>query len=138
MFKDKKLELYLSKLNESKSTNDKITNYKKAMTRINELKIKYNNLNESLKKNKKVNSKNKKNSNDKINIDNILNELDNIDKKMNDTQCDMTEIIDNYLQYRLLLDNLEIEAENLKNEIAQVSLIGKKIKITKIEQEDIL
>lgn len=138
MFKDKKLDLYISKITENTNTNDKIINYKKAVSRINELKIKYNNLNESLKKNKKTNSKNKKSGGNKINIDNMFGELEEIDKKMNDGNCDMVDLIDNYLQYKLLLDNLETETENIKNEIMEVSLVGKKIKINKIDPEDIL
>lgn len=137
MFKDKKLELYLSKLNESTNVNDKMSNYKKAMFRINELKIKYNNLNESLKKNKQINIKNKKISNDKININNLIDELEDIDKKMNNSN-DIADVIDNYLQCKLLLDNLESEAEKFKNEITQVSQNGKKIKITRIDPENIL
>ena len=138
MFKDKKLETYISKIDEKDSNfNDKISNYKKATTRINELKTKYNNLNESLKKNKDTKTKNKK-STGKINVDDVLNELNDIDKKMNSDNCDMIELINNYLQYKLLLDNLESETENIKNDISEVSLVGKKIKITKIDAEDIL
>src|SRR4051812_36254096 len=111
---DSKLEKLIQNIKESKNSNNKLIYYKKANARLDEIKITYNKLSLLLKqKSKKSDNK----SDNKISIEKIITELDKINEKMNSEKCDMLELIDNYIQYKSLLENLETETEKIKNEI---------------------
>lgn len=132
--KDNKLDQYITRIKESNNSNNKLLNYKKAVNRLDELKIDYNNLCTALK----INTKNKEKSKDKTTMEKIINELNKINMELDDESNDMHTIIDNYIQYKLLLENLETENENFKNEILKVEQSKGKISISKINPDEIL
>jgi phenylalanyl-tRNA synthetase alpha subunit len=131
--KDDKLEKFISRIKESKNSNNKLLNYKKATDRLDELKTEYNKLCEALKKNKKQDK-----SENKISIEKISVELNKINEELDNENCDILKSIDSYVQYKLLLDSLEFESEKIKNEIFKVNLNKNKINIVKLEPNDIL
>ena len=133
---DEKLETYILKIKESNNSNNKLLNYKKATSRLNELKSEYNKLCEALKKNKSKKSNN--DSENKTSIEKISNELNKISEELESENCDMLKLIDNYVQYKLLLDNLEIDSEKIKNELFKVNLSKNKINIVKLDPKDVL
>jgi hypothetical protein len=130
--KDDKLEILISKIKNSNNNHNKLLNYKKAATRINELKIEYNELCNLLTNNKK-----KKKSNNKMSINDIMDELKNIDSLIENSN-DMREIIDNFVRYKMLLNNLNTETDRIKNEIMKVEENNDKIMIHKLDSDDIL
>ena len=133
---DEKLEAYILKIKESNNSNNKLLNYKKATTRLNELKSEYNKLCQVLKKNKSKKSNSE--SENKTSIEKISTELNKISEELDHENCDMLKLIDNYVQYKLLLDNLEIDSEKIKNELFKVNLSKNKINIIKLNPKEIL
>lgn len=132
--KDDKLDQYMARIKESNNSNNKLVNYKKAQSRLDELKTEYNNLCKALKSNKK----NKEKSGDKISIEKIISELNKINTNLDEDPDNILVIIDNYVQYKLLLENLETESEKFKNEILKVEQSKGKISISKINPDEIL
>ncbi len=132
---DVKFEKLIKNIKESKNSNNKLLYYKKANTRLEELKTKYNKLSEALCKQK---SKKSDKTDSKLGIEKISLELDKINEQMDNENCDMLELIDNYIQYKLLLDNLETESEKIKNEMFKVNSNKNKITVEKINPKDIL
>lgn len=131
--KDDKLEQYITRIKESNNSNNKLLNYRKAINRLDELKKEYNNLCSAVK------PKNIKKENiEKVSIEKIISALNKINKDLEGDSCDILTLIDNYIQYRTLMDNLELENEKFKNEILKVEQYDEKIIINKIELEDIL
>jgi len=128
---DAKLDGYISIIKNSDKTTEKISAYKKANRRLNTLQDEHVELCNMLKKPKKV----KKDIQNKLTIDEILVELTNIDASMND-DC-MRDLIEKYVQYKMLLDKLEIETNNVRNEITKVEENGKKIIVQKMNIDDI-
>ena len=133
---DSKLEEYIQKIKDSKNSNNKLTNYKKATVRLDELKTEYNKLCDALKKTKKKTVDAKSESN--ASIDKIITELNHINEELDNEKCDIKALIDNYVQYKSLLDSLEGETEKMKNEIYKVTSNKNKIAITKLEPDEIL
>lgn len=130
---DAKLDNYISIIKDSDKTTEKINAYKKANRRLHTLQDEHDELCNMLKKPKKM----KKDVSDKMNIDEILVELTNIDAIMNsDSNC-MKELIGKYVQYKILLDKLEIETNNIRNEITKVEEKGKKISVQRMNIDDI-
>lgn len=132
--KDDKLEKFLSRIKESKNSNNKLLNYKKAIARLDELKTEYNNLGKALKPSKK----NKEKLDDKLSMEKIISGLDKINAELDNEATDMLDLIDKYIQYRLLLEDLETENESFKNEIMKVEQTRGNISISKIDPGDIL
>jgi hypothetical protein len=134
--KDQKLEKYISiiKNNES-SSGDKLKAYKKASQRINFLEEEYEELSNNLLKKPKKSSK-KSETND---IDKILKELKELDNILNENieKTSMLDIINNYAQYKVVLEKLETETNNIKNEIMKIEEKKNKITIQKINIDDI-
>jgi hypothetical protein len=135
MNKDEKMEKIIQNIKESKNSSNKLLYYKKANIRLVELKTKYNKLCEALKKPK---TKPSDKPDNKISIEKIITELDKIYEQTENKNCDMLELIDNYVQYKLLLDNLEIESDKIKNEIFKVNNDKNKITIEKMDIKEIL
>jgi len=129
--KDDKLELYITKIKTSNNNHNKVLNYKRASNRINELKIEYNKFCEMLKPKKKC----KKNTSivHNISIDQIMTELNNIDLVIDQGTSSMRELIDNYIRYKLLLSELELESEQIKNEIFEIKENKNKIIMNKLD-----
>ena len=132
--KDDKLEKYMSRIKESNNSNNKLLNYDKATKRLEELKNNYNNLCNVLKTNKNKPTKIGKN----ISIEKIISGLNDIDANIDNGQIDMIELFNNYTQYKLLLNDLESEKENIKNEIYKVDQKKDKISIQKLDPNELL
>lgn len=132
--KDDKLEKYMSRIKESNNSNNKLLNYDKATKRLEELKNNYNNLCNVLKTNKNKPTKIGKN----ISIEKIISGLNDIDANIDNGQIDMIELFNNYTQYKLLLNDLESETENIKNEIYKVDQKKDKISIQKLDPNELL
>ena len=156
---DSKLELYISKIKTGTNSNNKVLNYKRATARLTELKSEYNKLC-SVLKNKETN---KTDTNDddlspeikstkkkvikkakpdedkpKINIDNVISELNRINTELDNGSTNMQELIDKYVQYKLLLSDLDLESEQIKNEILKVEGNKNKITVHKLDLTDLL
>jgi len=130
---DAKLDAYISTIKESEQITEKMSAYKKANRRLHVLQNEHVELCNMLKKAKK----NKKDVSNKTNIDDLLEELTDIDNAMNDdTEC-MKMLIEKYVKYKTLLNNLEIEADNMRNEIMKVEESGKRIIVQKLDFNDI-
>ena len=125
--KDLQLELLMEKIKTSTSTHNKLSSYKKAQDRINELKTEYNKLCSVLQTKKKK-------SPDKIpiHIHTSIEELSKINSLI-DSNTDLIETIDNYIQYKLILENLETSVELAKNKIYKVEQLKNKIRIEKLD-----
>ena len=140
---DSKLDTYVSKIKTGTNSNNKVINYKRAITRLAELKTEYNNLCRVLKQKSNSDSddgdkKNKNVPNDKINIDNIVVELNSINNDLDKGSDNIKELIDKYIQYKLLLSELDIGTEQIKNEIIKVEENKNKITIHKLSLEDLV
>lgn len=124
MFQDAELEKYLNKLKNSPMNNN-LTNYKKATMRLDNLTEEYDKLCKLLKK--KPNVKNKQS------IQILIEKLEELNASLNNEDCDMCEIIQNYVQQKKVLDDLTGEISNTKNELFQVNNQLNKIKLVKIK-----
>lgn len=142
---DEKLDTYIAKI-KTGSSSSKVSNYKKAIARLSELKTEYNNLTNALK-NKSTDSDDsetekkkikKKEPDEKINIDNILTELHAINTELDKGSNDIKDLVCRYLQYKALLAEMDVAAEKIKNEIYKVDENKNKIVIQKIELEDLI
>lgn len=142
---DEKLDTYIAKI-KTGSSSSKVSNYKKAIARLTELKTEYNNLTNALK-NKSTDSDDsetekkkikKKESDEKINIDNILTELHAINTELDKGSNDIKDLVCRYLQYKALLAEMDVASEKIKNEIYKVDENKNKIVIQKIELEDLI
>ncbi|ANB50936.1 hypothetical protein [Powai lake megavirus] len=129
---DSELEQRLTKIKECKKTSNKLTNYKKAIERLDEIKQEYNDLSKSLKSNKK--SKSKSN----LSIEKIISRLEEINAKFDDDNNDMLELINSYVECRTLVNNLEFETDHIKNEIYKIDQSKKKIIVEKMSIDEIL
>ena len=121
--KDDKLETFISKIKTSKNSSNKLINYNRATNRLNELKTEYNTLCDALKpkhnkkssiteedfddemptKTKKSAKKPTNDTTEKISIDKITSELNRINSALDNGSDNMIELIDNYVQYKLLI-----------------------------------
>jgi len=132
---DEKLETYITKIKNSNNSHNKLLNYKKATARINELKADYNKLSNKLKgKTKKKSAE----TTEKSNIEDIVNKLNEIGSELDAGSSDMNELIDKYLQYKSLLNDLQTESEQIKNEIYKVDETKNKIVLHKLQHDEIL
>lgn len=130
---DAKLDAYISTMKESEKITEKMSAYKKATRRLHVLQDEHVELCNTLKKPKKS----KKDTSNKVSIDDLLEELADIDSAMNDdTEC-MKTLIEKYIQHKALLNTLEIEADNMRNEIMKVEESGKRITVQKLDANDI-
>ncbi|AGF84961.1 hypothetical protein QJ854_gp821 [Moumouvirus goulette] len=129
---DSELEKYISRIKESNKTGNKIINYKKAVARLDELKTDYNNIVKIIKSNKKPKSKSN------LSVDKIILKLEEINKELENNNCDMAQLVENYIEYKNLLNELESETDNIKNEINKVDKIRNKIVLEKIDVNDLL
>jgi hypothetical protein len=130
---DAKLDSYISIIKDSDKITEKVSAYKKANRRLHTLQDEHVELCNMLKKPKKI----KKEIQNEMNIDEILVELTNIDVMMNNNSDCMKELIEKYVQYKILLDKLEIETGNMRNEIMKVEEKSKKITVQKMSIDDI-
>lgn len=155
---DNKLELYISKIKTGTNSNNKVLNYKRATERLKELKTEYNKLCNVLKNkdtdeldsddinSDDINSDDKHNKkksikksslndddNPKINIAKIISELNKINTELDNGSNNMQELVDKYVQYKLLLNDLELESETIKNQIHKVEENKNKIIIHKLD-----
>jgi len=128
---DAKLDSYISIIKDSEKTTEKVSAYKKANRRLHTLQDEHNELCNMLKKPKKTKTQNE------MNIDEILEGLIDIDAKMNNDSDCMKELIEKYVQYKLLLDKLEVETNNVRNDIMKVEEKSKKITVQKMSIDDI-
>uniref|UniRef100_A0A6G6ADJ6 Uncharacterized protein n=1 Tax=Borely moumouvirus TaxID=2712067 RepID=A0A6G6ADJ6_9VIRU len=129
---DSELEKYISRIKESSKTGNKIINYKKAITRLDQLKTEYNDTIKIIKSNKKAKSKNN------LSIDKIITKLEEINKELDNNNSDMMQLVENYIHYKNLLTEFESETDNIKNEINKVEKIHSKIVLEKIDVNDLL
>nr|WBF70419.1 hypothetical protein [Megavirus caiporensis] len=129
---DSELEQRLTKIKECKKTSNKLVNYKKAIERLDEMKQEYNDLCKSLKSNKKSKSKSS------LSIEKIISRLEEINAKFDDNNNDMLELINSYVECRILVNNLEFETDHVKNEIYKIDQSNKKIIVEKINIDEIL
>lgn len=130
---DAKLDAYISTIKESEQITEKMSAYKKANRRLHVLQNEHVELCNMLKKVKKS----KKDASNKASIDDLLEELTDIDNAMNDDAECMKTLIEKYIQHKTLLNNLEIEADNMRNEIMKVEESGKRIIVQKLDVNDI-
>lgn len=144
MYKDETLEHCIQKIKESNNSKTKLANYKKATKRLDELQSEYNKLSEVLKKpsgkksdKTKKSDKKKTASSNSISIEKITSELDKILEEIDGEKSDMFELINSYVQYKLLLGDLNTEADKISNEINQVVMHKNKITITKLDPDDV-
>lgn len=136
---DENLEKFIKKIKESNNSSNKLFNYKKATARLDELKNEYNNLCLAIKSDKKtIVKKHSNKENKKLNTEKIIKELNEINSQMDDERSNLASMIDNYIRYKLLLDDLEIESENIKNEIFKVEQNKSKIIIHKLDLDEML
>lgn len=139
---DEKLELYISKIKTSNNTHNKVLNYKRATTRLAELKTEYQKLCGILKEkdhHSENSDRDSKKNHEKVDLDKIMVELNDINAELTKGGHNMQELVDHYIQYKLLLNELDIEAEEIKNEIFKVEKNKKnKITIHKLELDDII
>ena len=144
MYTDDILEKHLTKLKESNNSKNKLLHYKKAVKRLDELESEYNSLSKALEKppaKKSTSSKTKirqKYDNTPISIEKIIKELSKIMDEIETNKDDMSQVINSYIQYKLLLDDLDTETSKMKNEIASIGLNKNKITITKLDPDNIL
>ncbi|AGC02292.1 hypothetical protein H012_gp158 [Acanthamoeba polyphaga moumouvirus] len=132
LISDAELEKYITRIKESNKTGNKIINYKKAVTRLDELKTEYNDIIKTLKSNKK--SKSKSN----LSVDKIILKLEEINKELDNNNSDMMQLVENFIEYKNLLIEFESETDNIKNEINKVEKIRNKIVLEKIDINDLL
>ena len=138
---DNKLELYISKIKTGTNSNNKVLNYKRATERLRELKLEYNKLCDVLKEGtdddatKKKSSKKNTTDDDKskISIEKIITELNQLNNELDNGSNNMQELVDKYVQYKLLLSDLDLESEQIKNQIMKVEENKNKITIHKLE-----
>lgn len=128
---DEKLDLYISNMKDTKLSDDDIlSNYKKAIKRIEVLKTKYNEINKPKKK-----SKNK--TNDDVPISELVDRLNKIKEEL-DSVNEIDEMVDLYTEYNDLIKKLETQYDELKNEYKKVSTNSSgNIVLKKIELENI-
>ncbi len=129
---DEQLETWLAKLKTSKNSHNKLLNSKRAATRINELKTEYNELCKALD-----NKSDDKSDDEDVSITDIISNLKKMDESIDETH-DMREMIDNFIKYKSLLKNLNIESDQIKNEISKINEKNKKIVMQKLNVNDIL
>ncbi|QGR54271.1 hypothetical protein [Moumouvirus maliensis] len=129
---DSELEKYISRIKESSKTGNKLINYKKAVTRLDQLKTEYNDIVKITKSGKKTGSKNN------LSVDKIITKLEEINKELDSNNLDMMQLVETYLEYKNLLTEFESETNNIKNEINKVEKTHKKIVLEKIDIDDLL
>lgn len=134
MIKDKKIESLLTKIKESSDSNEKVSYYKKAVTRLNNLKNKYNDACDKLEKN----TSKDENLDECLNINTLVSELEELETKFDGEITDMSVIVDDYLKYKKLLLNLENAIKINKNKIYKIDSSKNKIKIVKLENNSII
>ena len=135
MYRDNKMENYLSNIKNNNITN-KLANYKKATKRLEELNSQYQHLCQLLQQNpntKASKSVSKSKSKNKSSLQDIIVELDELENQLDQSQPDMVNVIQIYLDKKKLLDNLASEIGNDKNELYQVNNKCNKIEIAKLE-----
>ena len=145
MYTDKILEKHITKLKESKNSNNKLIHYKKAVKRLDELESDYNSLSKALEKplakksttSSKTNKSNRSTDN-VVSIEKITNELSKILDDIETNKADMSHVINNYVQYKLLLEDLDSETSKMKNEIHKIGLNKNKITISRLDPNNIL
>lgn len=135
MYKDARLERYIDKVKESKKTSAKVENYKKAVKRLDDLKVEYNKLEEVLKKSKKK---------EVADIETIGGELTRILDSINaqgqgdGDNIDMLKLVTEYVEYKNLLVDLDGEYDKIKNEIYEVKKDRKGIVVGRINFDEML
>jgi len=115
---DTKLDSYLASIYDSDDIHQKIVSYKKATRRINTLKSEYIELcnllnNHNVKKKKKVTE---------LSINDIIEKINEIEESINKNEvADIRESIENFIEYKKLLDQFDSYTENLKNTVFKVN-----------------
>ncbi|AVL95145.1 hypothetical protein ma758 [Moumouvirus australiensis] len=132
LISDSELEKYILRIKESSKTGNKLINYKKAVTRLDQLKTEYNDIIKNIKSGKKTGSKNN------LSIDKIITKLEEINKELDNNNSDMMLLVETYLEYKNLLTDFESQADNIKNEINKVEKLQNKIILEKIDINDLL
>lgn len=132
-YKDTKLEEYILQIKENDNNKVKLSNYKKATKRINQLKKKYNNICKALEEDPESDE-------EQINMETIIFELNRINTQLEEQteEIDMSEMIQQYMRYKSLLSKLEIESDLIKNEIFKVDKKKNKISVHRLDPDSIL
>lgn len=135
--KDEKLEYHLDRIKNSKSSKNKLINYKKASNRLNELRCNYNNICTKLKSLTNTNATDTETEDD---LNKVINELNKLNENFNnnDDNVDIDELIEKYQKYHHYLNILTEQKDFFNNQIHLVKQEKKNIVITKINPEDII
>lgn len=141
--KDDDLELYLEKIKSNTSSNSRLKYYKKATSRLDQLKDEYSKLCDVLSPDDNQDSKHKKRKKTKSvvepeSIEKIMSDMEKIHNSITKTNGDMQHLIAQYLQFKNMIDVLEINTNNFKNEIQRVDSKRSKIIIEPLDIDDIL
>lgn len=133
IMRDEVLEKYLDRLKNSKNSDIKLSNSKKAKNRIKKLKINYKLLCENLTNDAEF-------KNEILNINDIISELKQIDETIDSIQNldEINELVNKFVRYKWLLKNFNINLEKVENEISRVDNINNEIVIQKLDWNDIL
>lgn len=122
------LDKYLTKLNKSKNSNNKLLYYKKATKRLDELKKEYQTLQEIIQQKPSE-------SESDLSIEKIQGQLNKINESIEEDE-DLVDLIQDYIKYKSLLDDLDSKTSQFHNEIYQVDL--EELSIEPISMDDIV
>lgn len=122
------LDKYLTKLNKSKNSNNKLLYYKKATKRLDELKKEYQTLQEIIQQKPSE-------SESDLSIEKIQSQLNKINESIEEDE-NLVDLIQDYIKYKSLLDDLDSKTSQFHNEIYQVDL--EELSIEPISMDDIV
>lgn len=131
MFTDEELETYIDKIQTCNKTNNKILYYKKAVKRLDKLRQQYESMVLKLTSTEDIETTSDTNISIEVTIKK-LSELQTINNIEEYSVGDVSELIDTYVTYKKLIENLTNKISGAKNDIHSVSIGDKEFVLTKI------
>lgn len=124
MYQDEEIEHYVEKIKNGNFKN-RSSNYKKAVKRLEIINDEYKKLCE-------ISNSKPKLKKSKLSIKELIDELDKIDSCIDENKTNMEELIKKYINKKIMLNDMTLELNDMKNELYRVNMKSKKIELVKL------
>jgi hypothetical protein len=135
---DEKLDAYIANVKNSDLATDILSNYEKAIKRIDVLKARYNKINDLKKPKKKHSSSSSGSESEDTNIGDLVKELDEIKEKLDTETTDLGVVLALYTDYKRVISLLELQYSELQNQFNIIDASKSDITISKIDLDQLL
>jgi hypothetical protein len=136
---DEKLDGYIANMKAPDlSAPEILSNYEKAVKRIDILKSRYNKINDLKTKSKKKQSTSSESESEETNIEGLVKELDEIKTKLETENTDLGAILSLYADYKRIIGLMGSKYDELQNQFHVVDGNRSDIMINKIDLDQLL